>query len=58
MPDGRAHGYGKFKAANGNVYEGDWYQEQWGETGSRLFWRESVQEILRKDRAQGQGTYV
>ena len=27
LPDGRAHGYGKFKAANGNVYEGDWYQE-------------------------------
>ena len=26
MPDGRAHGYGKFKAANGNIYEGDWYQ--------------------------------
>ena len=51
MPDGRAHGYGKFKAANGNVYEGDWYQEPLGNWVTTVMkWWESGQKISKNAR--------
>lgn len=58
LKDGKRHGYGTYKYANGDLYEGEWEDNKWHGSGTYKFANGEVYQGEFKDgKRHGNGTY-